>query len=103
MPRTGQAREVGKAIERDVHFAGRAAILVTLHVFEEVGGQIALFHEFQECEIGIDAGRNHVRIDFLAAVEDDAVGDTVLDEDFLNSGVHADFDAGFARGIADGV
>ena len=72
MARAGQAGEIGQPVEREIHFAGGAAIFVAANVFEEIGGQFARFDEFQECEIGIDARGNNVGVNFLAAFEHDA-------------------------------
>ena len=68
----GQAGEFRKRIEREIHFAGRAADTCSGEPFEEIGGQIARSMNLQESEIGIDAGGNDVGANFFAAFEDHA-------------------------------
>src|ERR1700677_1092744 len=100
----GQASEIGQAIEREIYFAGRAAEFVAAEVFEEIAGKVALFDKFQEGEIGVDAGRNDVGVNFFAGTfEDDAAGDTILDQNFGDGGFFANFNTGFDGGCADGV
>ncbi len=87
----------GKRVEREIHFSGRAAIFVTPHFFQKISGQLALFDKFQEGEIGVHAGRNHVRVYFFAAFEHYALRHAVLDQDAVHRDFGANFHAGFFR------
>jgi hypothetical protein len=88
----------------EIYFAGRAAEFVAANIFEKIAGKLALLDEFEEGEIGIDAGRNNVRVNFFAgAFEHNAARDAVLDENFRDGSFFADFDSGFDGGCTDGV
>ena len=64
----GQAFEIGKGVEREIYFAGRAAVFVTTDAFEKISGQLAGVEKPFECEMGIDAGRDDVGGDFFTAL-----------------------------------
>ena len=102
-PDAGHAFEVRETIERHVYFAGRAAILEAVDVFEKVGGKMLGFDELVEGEPGIDARGNCVGVDFVAVGEDDAFGFAIFDDDFRDGGLGADLDSGFAGCVGDGV
>ncbi len=51
----------------------------------------------------VDAGGDDVCEDFFTGLENDSRGAAVLDEDFADGCFGADFDAGFAGGVCDGV
>ncbi len=95
--------EFGETVEREVHFAGGAAIFVAANAFEEIAGQIAGLHKFFERQMRIDAGGDDGGGDFFAGFQDDAGCAAVLDEDSVDRRLRADFDAGFAGRCADGV
>src|SRR5271170_4484676 len=98
-----EAGEIRQAVEREIHFAGGTAIFVAANVFKEIAGKFTLFDEFQKREIGIDAGRDDVGLNFFAAFEDDTVGDAIFYENFRDCYFLTDFDAGFESGAGDGV
>src|SRR5580698_5318649 len=99
----GEAGEIRQAIESEIYFAGGTAIFVAANVFQEIAGKFAGFDEFQERQIGIDARRNNVGVNFFAAFEDDALRDAILNENFRDCHFLADFDAGFESCAGDGV
>src|SRR5256885_16964487 len=57
-PNTWQSFEVWQAIEREVYFSRRAAILVALEIIAKVIGQVLFANHFHESQTRINAGRN---------------------------------------------
>src|SRR2546426_1816473 len=98
-----EAFEIGKRVEGEIDFAGGAAKFVAADAFEEIAGQFAGFEKFFEGEVRIDAGGNNVGEKFFAILEGDAASAAVLDEDFADRRFGADFNAGFAGSIGDGI
>ena len=97
------AFEIRQAVERHVDFAGGPAELVALHAFHEIIGQIAGLDHLGKRKPRIDAGRNHVSVNFVAAREHNAGGASVLDHDAGNRGPGADFNSGLASGVGNSV
>jgi len=64
----GEALEIWKCVEREIYFAGGAAVFVTTDTFEKIPGEYAGIEKFFEGEMGIDAGRDDVGGDFFAAL-----------------------------------
>src|SRR5271163_2793182 len=100
---TRHAGKFGESVESEIHFSRGAAIFVTADFFEEFAGKIARLDELQESEIGIYAGRNGGGVNFFAIFKDHTVGSSVLQQDFRNWSLEADFYARLARCIADGI
>ena len=98
-----QAGEIRERVESEIYFSRRAAIFVAANFLEEISGQLALFDEFQEGEIGVHARGNHVRVNFFAAFEHHALGFAILDEDAFDGSFLADFDPGFEGCVTYGV
>ena len=101
--RSGDGLEVRQRVERQIHFAGRPAILVAVYVFQKFRGQRACLEKFRESQPGVDARRNDVGINLVAVGEHHAFGFAVLHDDLRDRGLGADFGAGFAGRIGDGV
>ena len=76
---TGQALEIGKRIEREIYFAGGAAVFVAADAFEKISGEFAGVEEFLEGEMWIDTGRNDVGGNFFAGLQGDAARASVFD------------------------
>src|SRR5208282_3986794 len=98
-----QAREFRQRVKREIHFAGRTAVFVALHFFDEIARQLARFDEFQEREPWIDARRNDLRVNLFAALERHALRDAILDDDPRYRRFRADFGSRLPRGAADGI
>src|SRR3989442_13880855 len=98
-----EAFEIGKRVEGEIDFAGGAAKFVAADAFEEIAGQFAGFEKFFEGEVRIDAGGNDVSGELFTILKGDAASAAVLDEDFADRRFGADFNAGFAGSIGDGV
>src|SRR5207249_3846965 len=101
--RPGKALEIGKRIEREIDFAGRAAKFVTADAFEKICGQFVRFEKFLEGEVGIDAGRDDVGGEFFTLLKGNAANSAVLCENLAHGCFGADFDAAFASGARDGL
>src|SRR5579859_1927523 len=99
----GQTLEIGEGIEREIHFAGRAAEFVAADAFEKIIGEFAGIEKFFESEMRIDAGRDDIGENFFAALQGHTASAAILDENFRNTRLRANFDASFARGVRDGV
>ena len=97
------AGEVGQRVEREVHFARRAAEFVALHFLTEIVGQVLGVDHLQERQVGIDARRNDGRVVLVAAGRRYADRLAVFDQDLRNRYLGLDFDASFARRVGDGV
>ena len=101
--RTGQAFEIGKRVECEIDFSGRAAKFVAADAFQEIGGQFAGFEEFFEGEMRVDAGGNNVGGEFFAILKGNAAGAAVLGENFADRRFGANLNASFAGGVGNGV
>src|SRR5713101_8906798 len=99
----GQAFEIGKLIESQIDFAGRAPKFVAAHPFEKITGKLAGLQEFFKRKMRVDARGDHVGENFFAALQDHAAGAAVLDQNFRDGRFGADLRAGFARGVRDSV
>src|ERR1700733_12627353 len=99
----GKRFEFGQAVEREIYFARRAAIFEAANFLEELAGKLARIHELQEGEIGIEARRNDGGANFLAGIENDAFGTAVFDENSRDLHFGANFGAGFACCLPDGI
>jgi hypothetical protein len=73
-----QATEFRQAAQRHIHFAGRSAVFVAAHFVDEFRRQVLLVHQFQKRQIGIDARRNHRRLNFLSGAQRDSRGSAVF-------------------------
>ena len=71
---TRQTLEVRQRVQRNVHFAGGAAELVAPNVFQKFSGQLVFFNELDEGKARVDAGRNHIAVDFVAILQHHAPG-----------------------------
>ena len=89
----GYGLEIRQRVERQVHLAGRAAILVAIHVFQKFRGQCARLKKFRKGQPGIDARRNDVGINLVAVGQHHAFGFAVLHDDLRDGGLGADFGA----------
>src|SRR5690606_24895025 len=69
------------AVDREVHFAGATPELVALDLGGELGQQVLLADETEERAAWIAVGDDHLCLDLVAVLEDDARGAAVLDED----------------------
>src|ERR1700690_217145 len=98
-----QAGEIWQAIEREIYFARGAAVFVAANVFQEIRREIARVHHFQKGEIWIYARGNHRSANFFAAIQDYAFGPPILDQNFRDDSFGANFYAGFARRVGDGI
>src|SRR5580698_2010015 len=103
MAGAGEAGKIREAVESEIYFAGGPAIFVTAHVFQEIAGKFAGFDEFQEREIGVNARRDNVGVNFFAAFENDALRYAIFYKNFRYGHFFADFDAGFEGCTGDGV
>ncbi len=109
-PEPGETLEIGKkkkniaqVEQRDSLLPGRAAEFVATDAFEKIAREFAGVEKFLEGEMGIDAGRDDFGGDFFAALQRNAAGAAALDNDFRDARLRANFDAGFASGVGDGV
>jgi hypothetical protein len=57
---TREAFEIGKRVEGEIDFSGRAAKFVAAYTFEKISGKLGGFEKFFEREMWIDAGRDDV-------------------------------------------
>src|SRR5215467_4293485 len=101
--RAGHALEVRQGVEREIHLSRGTTELVAADILDELAGQISPVDEFEECEPGVNAGRNHAGIDFIAILESYANRAAVLDNDPSNRGLLTDFDSCLDRGFGDGI
>src|SRR3979490_3270135 len=99
----GGTFEMGKRVEREIDFAGRAAEFVAPNAFEEIGGKFAGFEKFLEGEMRIHAGGDDVGKKLFAGLQDNARGAAMVHENFSDWRFGANLHACFASGIADGV
>ncbi len=99
----GHALEVRQAVEREIHFAGGAAVLVAANLFQEVVGDVAGLDEVDEGVLRVDAGGNDVGVNFVAVAEDDALRFAFLDDDLCGRCLRADFDSCFAGRVGNGI
>src|SRR5712691_10834909 len=65
----GQAFEIGKLIESQIDFAGRAPEFVAAHPFEKIAGKLAGLQEFFKRKMRVDARGDDVGENFFAALE----------------------------------
>src|SRR5258708_27495759 len=93
----GYGLEVWQRVERQIYFAGRAAVLVTVHIFRKFAGQRAFVEKFREGEARIDTRRDDVGINLIAVDEDNARGLAILNNNLRNRGLRADFNPGSPR------
>src|SRR5438445_298798 len=56
----GETFEIGKRVEGEIDFAGRAAEFVAADAFEEIGGKLAGFEKFFEGEMRVHAGGDDI-------------------------------------------
>src|SRR2546426_2814813 len=99
----GKTLEIGKGVEREIDLAGRTTKFVTADAFEKIGREFAGFEKFFEGEVRVDAGRDDVGGELFAILKGDAASAAVLGENFAHGSFGADFNAGFAGSIGDGV
>ena len=95
--------EVRQTIEREIHFAGRAAILVTLEIVGKIIRQVFFANHLHERQTRIDARRNHVRVNLIAIFQHDAFGLSVLQNDLCDRRFGANLRAGFARRVGNRI
>ncbi len=93
----------GQRVEREVHFAGRAAEFVALHFLAEIVGQMLGVDHLQEREVGIDARRDDGRVVLVAGGGGDADRLAVFNQDLRDRNLRLDFHTGFASGVGNGV
>jgi len=70
-PGAGHTGEIGKGVESEIHFSGRATIFVAANFFNEIGGQLSGIDKFEEREIRVEARRDDIGMNFFATFEDD--------------------------------
>src|SRR5207253_7963046 len=102
-PRARETGEIGQSIKRKIHLAGRAAKLVSVHVFHKIARKVLGAGHFDKRQPRIDAGRNNIRADLFAVLENHAPGLAVLNDDFPDWRFTAYLDSGFARGRSNRV
>src|SRR5580692_11538819 len=100
---SGHALKVRQRVKSHVDFAGRAAKLEPVHLFEKVAGQVLGFNKLGEREARIYAGRNDVGIKFVAVHQHDSLGFAALYDNSRNTGLGADLDSCLAGGVGDGI
>src|SRR5258708_3082873 len=101
--RAGETFEIGKRVERQIDFAGRAAKFVAADAFEKIGREFAGIEKLFESEVRVDAGRDDVGGEFSTILKSDAASAAVLDQNFDDRSFGANFDASFTGSIGDGV
>src|SRR5450432_1185523 len=99
----GKGLEIRESAESDVYFAGRATEFVSADAIEEIRRQFFSVDKFFEGEMGIDAGRNDIGVNFFSVFQGDAGDPIVFYDDVVDWSVGADFDAKFACRGSDGV
>ena len=76
--RPGQAFEIGQRVECEIHFSRRTTEFVTLHLFHEIARQLIRSHHFEKRKMGIDAGGNHLPVEFIARFGSHAGGPAIF-------------------------
>jgi len=99
--RPWEALEIGKSVEREIDFAGRAAEFVTANALEKITGQFVWFKKFFEGEMRVDTGEDGLRGELFSILKGNAAGAAVLGEDLADGRLGADFDPGFAGCMGD--
>src|ERR1700722_13386575 len=95
--------EIGQGLESKIHFAGRSAEFVTIDLFEKIIRQVSFFDHLYESQSRIDARRDNVGVDLIAALEDHTLRFAVLHHDLRDRSLSADFNSSLARRVRDGV
>src|SRR5580704_7277206 len=101
--RSGETFEIGKCFECQIDLAGRAAEFVAAHTFEKISGELAGLEKFFEREMRINAGGDDVGEEFFAALENYSGRAAVFYQNFSDGRFRSNLNAGFARGVGDGV
>src|SRR5439155_13247599 len=73
--------EIRQGIEREIHFSGRAAKFISLHIIDKIRRKVFSAGHLDERQPRIDTRGNDIRSDLIAVFEYDSSGLATLDDD----------------------
>src|SRR6266550_3883555 len=97
------ALEIRQSIQSEIHFSGRAAVLVPPYFVEEIVGDVSLVNKIDKSVLGINAGRDDVSVDLVAVAENYSFRLSPFDQNLCGGGLRADLYPRFAGGVSNRI